>query len=69
MTFDHLAANTDIKIFTISGREVRRVSTTSDSATWDLKNDSGDHVASGVYLYLVTNNLGQQAHGKLAVIR
>ncbi len=69
MTFNHLAANSEIKIFSVSGQEVRRLGSTSDTATWDLKSDSGDHVASGIYLYLVSNNLGQQTRGKLAVLR
>ncbi len=70
MTIDQLAPGSEIKIFTISAQLVRRLSAdVTGSAPWDLTNDSGDHVASGIYLYLATNNLGQQARGKLAVIR
>ena len=69
MTFDRLPLNTDVRIFTISGREVRKLSTNTGSVGWDLNNDSGQHIASGVYLYLATNSLGQQTSGKLAVIR
>jgi len=68
VTFDHLGSNSEIKIFTVSGHQVRTLPAASDAISWDLKNDSGDHVASGLYLYLVTNSLGQQARGKLAVI-
>ncbi|MBI4375668.1 MAG: hypothetical protein HY549_04370 [Elusimicrobia bacterium] len=36
---------------------------------WDLNNDAGQKVASGLYLYLGTDGLGRRARGVLAVIR
>lgn len=70
MTIDNLAAASEVKIFTVSGRSVRRLSAdATGAAAWDLNNDSGDHVASGIYLYLVKNSSGQTSHGKLVVIR
>jgi hypothetical protein len=69
INFDQLAGNTTIKIFTISGHLVRTLTTGNSSTTWDLNNDSGDRVASGIYIYLVTNDQGQEARGKVAVIR
>ena len=38
------------------------------SATWDLANDKGDKVASGIYLYLI--EVGDDtSRGKLVVIK
>ena len=48
ITFDGLTDNSTVKIFTISGRWVRTLSSTAGAVNWDLKNDSGDPVASGL---------------------
>jgi hypothetical protein len=32
-------------------------------------NDSGDKVASGIYVYLITDSQGDKGRGKMAVIR
>jgi hypothetical protein len=69
VTFDQLSGNTTIKIFTVSGHLVRTLTTGSLSTTWDINNDSGDRVASGIYIYLATNDQGQKAQGKVVVIR
>lgn len=69
VTFDNLTANATVKIFTIAGHLVRTLSTTSDTVLWDRTNDSGETVASGLYLYLITNDQGQKRTGKLALIR
>jgi hypothetical protein len=69
ITFDGLPANSTIKIFTVSGRWVKTISNANGLATWDVKNDSGDMVASGLYIYLVTDDQGNKTHGKFAVIR
>ena len=39
------------------------------SASWDLANDKGDKVASGIYVYLITDGQGNKAKGKVAVIK
>jgi len=67
--FDGLTANTTVKIFTVSGHWVRTLGPGDGMVTWNLKNDSGDLVASGLYFYLITNDLGQKGRGKLAIIR
>jgi hypothetical protein len=74
ITFDQLAGNTTIKIFTVSGHLIKTLGAQGSglgtaSAIWDLTNDSGDRVASGIYIYVATNDQGQQAQGKVAVIR
>lgn len=68
VTFDRLPADSSIRIFTISGQEVKNLDATNGTASWDRTNESGERVASGVYLYLVTDILGQESHGKIAII-
>jgi len=69
MTFANLPAGSTIKIFTVSGRIVKTLSSSGTSIPWDLTNDSGGNVASGIYLYLIMDGQGNKTHGKLAVIR
>ena len=69
VTFDHLATNSTIKIFTISGHWIKTLPTSNAAVTWDLTNDSGQKVASGVYIYLISTNLDQKTRGLLAVIK
>ena len=69
ITFDQMALGATVKIFTVSGHLVKTLTPAVNSVTWDLTNDSGDKVASGVYLYLITDGQGNKARGKLAVIK
>ena len=69
VTFDHLTTNSTIKIFTVSGHWVTTLSAPGGSVTWSLRNDSGELVAPGLYLYVITNTQNQQKRGKLAIIR
>jgi hypothetical protein len=69
ITFDMLPPNTTIKLFTVSGHLVRTLPKSTNSVTWDLKNDSGDGVASGIYLDVATTDDGQKSRGKVAIIR
>jgi len=69
VTFDNLAINSTIKIFTVSGHWVKTLPTSSTSVTWDLTNDSGDKVASGLYVYLITSDGGQKKTGQIGVIK
>ena len=69
ITIDGLppSAVTSVRIFTIAGEQVRTLSGTQ-SVQWDLRNGSGENVASGVYIYLLNAN-GEQHSGKIAIIR
>jgi len=67
--FGALTADSTVKIFTLSGFLVRTLSAVQGKASWDLRNDSGRTAASGIYLYSVTDNHGNQSQGKLAIIR
>ncbi len=57
-------SNATIKIFTLTGSLVR----TLKGLTWDGKNESGNPVATGTYVFLVSSDAGN-ATGRVAVIR
>ena len=69
VTFAGLTIGTTIKIFTASGHLAKELHTDGPSIAWDLTNDSGDKVASGVYLYVIADGQGDKVRGKVAVIR
>ena len=69
ITFDQLTGNTTLKIFTVSGHLVKTLTTSASSIPWDLTNDSGSTVASGIYIYLITDSQGDKVRGKVAVIK
>lgn len=70
VTFDNLTASVKIVILDTNGRMVREVTLENSGFQyiWNLKNDEGDNVASGVYTYLVST-AGATRRGKIAVIR
>lgn len=70
VTFTRLTLHAVVTIYTISGEKVRTIEKTSniDSLAWDLKNDAGSRVASGLYLYFIDGG-GSVKKGKLVVIR
>jgi hypothetical protein len=69
MIFDDLPPSvvTTLRIYTIAGEHVRTESGVQ-RIPWDLRNGSGQRVASGVYLYILSTS-NQQKTGKVAVIR
>ncbi len=69
LTFDQMPANSTVKIFTVSGRWVKTLSAPTGSVAWDLRNDSGERVASGLYFHLVTDAQGNKTRGKFTVIK
>jgi hypothetical protein len=69
VTFDQFPDGSSIKVFTLSGRLVKKLVTNVNTATWDLTNTNGKTVASGLYIYLVEDGHGGKARGKLAIMR
>jgi len=69
VTFDRLPQGSTIKIFDLAGRWVRTLAGGSIIQTWDLTNDGGKKVASGLYFYVVTDPQGDQSRGKLTVVK
>jgi len=69
--FINLPGTATIKIFNIAGDHVKTIHKTptmGDEASWDLKNESGVYVASGVYVYYVEAPGYGDSFGKLAVM-
>lgn len=69
ISFTRMANVMEIKIFTVSGRLVKKIPVSGASVSWDLRNDSGDKVASGIYLILSSGSNGQSTRGKFAIIK
>jgi hypothetical protein len=54
------------RIFTVAGERVIDIPV---NGVWDGRNGSGEPVASGVYLFTVTDGAGRIGHGKFLLIR
>ncbi|MCB4792090.1 MAG: carboxypeptidase regulatory-like domain-containing protein [Elusimicrobia bacterium] len=68
--FDNLTMHTRIQIFTIAGEIVfEKDDINIGEYSWNVKNQSGNDVASGVYICLMINDKGDKKIVKVAVIR
>jgi hypothetical protein len=70
IVFTNLPDAVSIRIFTLNGDIVRNLSSDASGGQleWNVANEDGDPVLSGVYLYLIESG-GQTKRGKLLVIR
>jgi len=70
ITFDKLTLGTEISIYTITGELVRhaKVDAAPSKWSWDGKNDLGNNVFSGVYLYVVKSK-NETKTGKITIVR
>ncbi len=66
LTFDRLPYQTIVRIYTVSGELIREIKSGNQ---WDGRNQGGELVASGIYLFYVQDSSGKSAIGKIAVIR
>ena len=71
--FDNLTSKANIRIYNIAGELVAEIDEEDGDGKilWDTKNDTGQYVASGIYIYLITNpnDSSQKAKGKFGIIR
>jgi hypothetical protein len=75
--FRHLPSQATIKLYSTSGELVRSIAhgagqfgESTDTQQWDLRNDRGEKVTSGVYIYHVTTSLnGEETTGYLCIVR
>ena len=69
--FDKLTPDVIVRIFTISGELVANSGELrgEEMWIWDGRNEQGQAVARGIYIYLVTNSFGEKKIGKIAVIK
>jgi hypothetical protein len=65
LRFNFAGAGT-VRIFSVAGERVLDMPV---NGVWDGRNASGEPVASGVYLFTVTDSQGNIGHGKLLLIR
>ncbi|MFA5103739.1 MAG: S8 family serine peptidase [Candidatus Margulisiibacteriota bacterium] len=69
VTFDLLKGDEVIRIYTINGELVTSSSVVGSSNwLWNVTNLSGNPVARGIYLFVITNGSGQKRAGKIAVV-
>ncbi|MCK4532986.1 Ig-like domain-containing protein, partial [bacterium] len=68
--FVNLSPMATIRIFTLNGELVKKIEHTSGDTilSWDVTNDHGEKLASGVYLYLIKNEK-QSKKGKLMIVK
>lgn len=76
LTFANLTRRVKINILTLSGNQIKEILANTDNGgvEYDLTDDKGDKLPSGVYLYRIvslddTQNETQEIFGKFAVIR
>ncbi|MFH1563404.1 MAG: carboxypeptidase regulatory-like domain-containing protein [Nitrospirota bacterium] len=70
IVFDGLPPNTTIRIYDISAsliKEIENIST--GSYKWDVRDAYGKNVASGIYIYIISNDEDMKKIGKIAIIR
>ena len=61
-----------IKIYTVAGDlvwEAEHDNPNAGNIEWDVRNDSGEEVASGIYVYRIEDPSGNQVYGRLVIIR
>jgi hypothetical protein len=70
VTFANLSGGGTIKIFNVAGHEVfeKSFDASVTNFDWNVKNNNGDDVASGVYIYFIDSG-GDTRHGKLGILR
>ncbi|MCD6578726.1 T9SS type A sorting domain-containing protein, partial [bacterium] len=70
ITFAQLTENVTIKIYTIAGKLVLESDANGQSEwEWDMKNERGKDIASGIYICYISNDKGEKKIGKIAIIR
>ncbi|MBK8869834.1 MAG: T9SS type A sorting domain-containing protein [Elusimicrobia bacterium] len=68
LTIEHVSPGTEVKIYTSNGKIVRSIIATSNRSEWDLTNDTGEPVGSGVYFVLLDGS-GEKKTFKVVIQR
>ncbi|MCB4791894.1 MAG: hypothetical protein LHV68_08400 [Elusimicrobia bacterium] len=73
LTFKALTPAAIIKVFNMAGELVAALNKTDvsvDFYAWDMRNDNGEKLASGIYIFFTTNPAnGETKKGKFAIIK
>ena len=60
----------DVKIYTTAGDLVRRITHSgTGNIEWDTRNDLGESVSSGIYLWRLVDAKGNDVYGRIIIIR
>jgi hypothetical protein len=70
ITFGDLSQRATVRIFSASGRWVKTLEETDGDGelVWDVKDEDGDSLPSGVYFFLVESS-AEKKRGKLVIVR
>jgi ligand-binding sensor domain-containing protein len=60
------AGMAEVRIYTLAGELVREIPVTG---VWDGKNGKGQPAAAGVYIFVITDQQGENGRGKIFLIR
>ncbi|MDI6703293.1 MAG: Ig-like domain-containing protein [bacterium] len=66
--FLNLTENVIIRIYNVAGELIRYKEDITDHWKWDGRNDHGQPVATGGYIYIITDDNGRKKIGKIAVV-
>jgi len=68
--FLNIPAEADLNIFNMAGKRMARLSSQDNPGvrTWNLRNETGESVASGIYIFYVKGDNIQQT-GKFSIVR
>jgi hypothetical protein len=72
LAFKDLTPQATIRVFNIAGEPVALINkddVTIDYYDWSAVNDAGKSLASGVYVFYITNPAGEKKTGKFAIIK
>jgi hypothetical protein len=72
LTFRNLTSRATIRIFNIALEHIATIekdSVVSTEYQWEPKNDAGRVIASGLYIYYITDPGGHTTKGKFTIIR
>jgi hypothetical protein len=70
ITFKNLTENVDIQVYNLAGERVRTIRKLGggDEAIWDTRNEEGEEVASGTYIFVVQGDEDTYT-GKVIILR
>ncbi len=69
LNFRQLVPGSQVKILSINGQLIRLLKRDIlDEIRWDGRNEDGKFVATGVYVYMITSENGQETAGKVLVV-
>jgi hypothetical protein len=69
LKFENVPPNAELRVFTVSGELVRKVTAAQGRLVWDGKNENGAEVVPGIYIYLIKPPEGETKHGKIFLVR